>query len=124
MIRYSVPLRNLMHELAVTQSILDITLRHAEKAGAQRIIAINLAMGKLSTVVDDSVQFYWDMMAEGTIAKGAKLNFARIPTEMRCFDCGHTFEPDDRTFECPFCQSQRVHVSKGEELRVESIDVE
>ena len=113
-----------MHELTVTQSILDIALRHAQKAQAKRVIAINLVMGKLSTVVDDSVQFYWDMIAQGTIAAGAQLHFERIPTEMRCRDCGFTFAPDDRTFECPACQSAHVHVTKGEELRVDSIDIE
>ena len=113
-----------MHELVVTQSILDIALRHAQKVEAKRIVAINLVMGKLSSVVDDSVQFYWDMIAKDTIAEGAQLNFERIPTEMRCFDCGFTFAPDDRTFECPACQSAHVQVTKGEELRVDSIDIE
>jgi hydrogenase nickel incorporation protein HypA/HybF len=113
-----------MHELAVTQSILDISLRHAQKVDAKRIVMINLVVGKFSSVVDDSVQFYWDMIAEGTIAQGATLHFERIPAEMKCLDCGHTFEPNDETFACPKCLSPKVRITKGEELRVESIDVE
>ena len=113
-----------MHELSITESILAIALKHAEKAGAKRIASINLVIGKFSTVVDDSVQFYWDMIAEGTMAQGAKLTFQRVPAEMTCRDCGHTFEPDDTTFECPQCLSPRVRISKGEELRVDSIDIE
>ncbi len=114
----------IMHELSITESILAIALRHAEQAGAMRITGINLVIGKFSTVVDDSVQFYWDMIAEGTIARGAKLTFQRVPAEMTCRDCGHTFAPDDQTFTCPQCLSPRVKISKGEELRVESIDIE
>ena len=113
-----------MHELAVTQSILDISLRHAQKVEAKRIVVINLVVGKFSSIVDDSVQFYWDMIAEGTIAQGARLHFERVPAEMKCLDCGHVFEPDDKTFACPECLSPRVRVTKGDELRVESIDVE
>jgi len=113
-----------MHELAVTQSILDIALSHAQKANAKRITGINLVIGKLASVVDESVQFYWDILSDGTIAKGAQLNFTRIPTEMRCFDCGNIFNPDDSTFACPACQSIRVQVTKGDELRIDSIDVE
>jgi hydrogenase nickel incorporation protein HypA/HybF len=113
-----------MHELAITQSILDISLRHAQTVEAKRIVAINLVVGKFSSIVDDSVQFYWDMIAEGTIAQGASLYFERVPAEMKCLDCGHTFEPDDKTFTCPECLSPRVRVTKGDELRVESIDVE
>ena len=113
-----------MHELAVTQSILDISLRHAQKVDAKRIVGINLVVGKFSSLVDDSVQFYWDMIADGTIAQGAALHFERIPAEMTCQDCGHVFEPGDETFACPKCLSPRVRLSKGDELRVESIDVE
>jgi Zn finger protein HypA/HybF involved in hydrogenase expression len=43
---------------------------------------------------------------------------------MKCQDCGQAFEPDDKTFTCPECLSPRVRVMKGDELRVESIDVE
>jgi len=113
-----------MHELAVTQSILDISLRHAQKVDAKRIVTINLVVGKYSSIVDDSVQFYWDMIAEGTIAQGAALHFERVPAEMTCQECGHVFEPTDETFACPKCLSPKVRLSKGDELRVESIDVE
>ncbi|NWG05647.1 MAG: hydrogenase maturation nickel metallochaperone HypA [Chloroflexi bacterium] len=113
-----------MHELAVTQSILDISLRHAGEAGAKRITDINLVIGQFSSIVDDSVQFYWDIIAKETIAQGARLHFNRIPGEMTCNACGHTFRPTDETFECPACSSVTVRITKGEEFRVESIDVE
>jgi hydrogenase nickel incorporation protein HypA/HybF len=113
-----------MHELAVTQSILDIALRHANEAGAKRITDINLVVGQFSSIVDDSVQFYWDIIAKETIAYGATLHFNRIPGEMTCSDCGNTFRPTDETFECPNCSSVLVRITKGEEFRVDSIDVE
>ena len=113
-----------MHELAVTQSILEICLRHAEEANAAKITDINLIIGQFSSIVDDSVQFYWDMIADGTIAHGAALHFNRIPGEMTCRTCGHVFQPTDRTFECPACGSIAVRITKGEEFRVDSIDVE
>jgi hydrogenase nickel incorporation protein HypA/HybF len=113
-----------MHELAITQSILEICVRHAKQAGARRIVNIHLVIGKFSSIVDDSVQFYWDTIAKGTIAEGAILLFQRIPAEMTCLDCGSVFEPNDETFACPKCLSPRVKVSKGNELRVDGIDVE
>lgn len=61
-----------MHELAVTQSILDISLRHAQKAGAEKITGINLVIGEFASIVDDSVQFYWELYAQGTIAQNAQ----------------------------------------------------
>ena len=113
-----------MHELAVTQSILDICQRHAQQAGASKITDINLLIGQFSSIVDDSVRFYWDMISEGTLAHGAILHFNRIPGEMTCGACGHVFQPTDRDFLCSACGSNRVRITRGEEFRVESIDIE
>jgi len=113
-----------MHELAVTQSILDISLRHAKEAGAKRITRIDLVIGEFASIVDDSVQFYWDVLAEETIAKGAQLHFERVVGEMTCSKCQYAFHPEGGDFTCPQCQSAFVRITKGEEFRVDSIDVE
>jgi len=113
-----------MHELAVAQNILDISIRHAQEADAKRITDINLVIGQFSSIVDDSIQFYWKIIAEGTLAEGALLHFNRIPGEMTCGNCGNTFQPSDQTFACPACDSNLVQITKGNEFRVESIDVE
>lgn len=113
-----------MHELAVTQGILDIALKHARQAGADRITDINLVIGQFSSIVDDSVQFYWDIVSRDTIAQGAALHFERIPGEMTCGVCSHVFHPSDKTFECPSCSSTFVNITRGEEFRVDSIDIE
>jgi hydrogenase nickel incorporation protein HypA/HybF len=109
-----------MHELAVTENILDIALKHAK---GQRITDLNLVIGQLSSIVDDSVQFYWDTISQGTLAEGAKLHFKRIPTEFQCRDCQHRFSPAKDDFTCPKCGSLRVMVVAGEEFYMESIEV-
>jgi hydrogenase nickel incorporation protein HypA/HybF len=113
-----------MHELPVTESILEIALRYAKKAQATRITDLHLVIGQLATLVDDSIQFYWDMIAKDTIAEGARLHFQRIPAELLCLDCGNRYAPDDEILACPKCQSVRVKVTAGEEFRLDSIDVE
>jgi hydrogenase nickel incorporation protein HypA/HybF len=110
-----------MHELSVTQSILDIAVRNA---GSRKVKQINLVIGQFSSIVDDSVQFYWDFVSKGTVAEGARLHFERIPGEMTCQQCGHRFRPTDETFDCPSCSGPFVKITKGEEFQVESIDVE
>ena len=111
-----------MHELAVTQSILDIALRYANSAS--RITQLNLVVGDLASVVDDSVQFYWDIVSKGTVAEGATLNFKRIKTRFQCDACGGGFEPDGRVFACPHCGGEQVVLVAGREFRLESIEVE
>lgn len=113
-----------MHELAVTESILEISLRHAQKARATRITDLYLVIGQLSSIMDDSVQFYWDIIAKDTLAEGARLHFKRIPAELQCLDCGNTYAPSKEILACPQCHSIRVKFTAGEEFQLESIEVE
>jgi len=113
-----------MHELAITQSILEIALRHADQSKAQRITDLHLVIGQWASAVDDSVQFYWDTISDGTIAKGAKLHFRRIPAELLCQDCNQTYIPAGRDLFCPRCGSSRIKVVHGEEFYLESIDID
>jgi hydrogenase nickel incorporation protein HypA/HybF len=112
-----------MHELSVTESILEIATDHAQKANAERVTGIYLVLGRLSTIVDDSVQFYWDALAEGTICEGAQLHFERIPARLTCLDCATTYEIQDELTPCPQCSGSRVKVISGDEFRVDSIEV-
>lgn len=113
-----------MHELPVTQSILDIALRHAGAAGARRITGLHLAVGQLSTIVDDSVQFYWESIARGTLAEGSTLHFRRIPAILLCLDCGTQYGLNGREMACPSCDSRLVKIVVGEEFSLEAIDVD
>jgi hydrogenase nickel incorporation protein HypA/HybF len=113
-----------MHELAVTESILEIALRHAQSAQARQVTALHLVIGDLTSIIDDSVQFYWDIVARDTIAEGAKLIFRRIPIQMQCLACQGEFFPQNNTFTCPTCGSNRIKIITGEEFYLEAIDIQ
>lgn len=113
-----------MHELPVTESLLEIALRHAERARAKRITQLNIVIGELSSIVDESVQFYWDIVSEGTIAEGAVLHFERVDGTLRCLACGHTFPLNHESFTCPACGEKKVVAVGGDDFRLESIEIE
>ena len=113
-----------MHELSVTQSVLDVALAHAEKVGASRILRIHLTVGDLSGIVSESVQFYFDFVSKDTPAEGAALIFRHVPAQFRCKECGATYEPEGSDWTCPLCDALRPEVVGGRELLVESIEVE
>ena len=113
-----------MHELAVTESILEIAIRHAQAQNARRIIDLHLVLGQWSSIVDDSVQFYWDIISEGTIATGATLHFRRVPVVLVCQDCGREYPPASDEFACPHCGGTHVRVKTGDEFHLEAIDVD
>lgn len=113
-----------MHELAVTESIMDIVRRHAERAGVSRVLRIHLVIGELSSIVDDSVQFYFDYLSRDTIAAGAELAFRRLPVELICGACQHRWRPADADWTCPACGAASARVDTGREFYVDSIEVE
>ncbi len=113
-----------MHELPITESILEIALRHAAEADSKKITDIHLVIGKLSSIIDDSVQFYWDIVSDGTAAQGAVLHFRRVAIEIACQDCGESYHPEELDLSCPACGSRDVRIVAGEEFRLEAIEVE
>lgn len=113
-----------VHELPITQSLLDLVLEHAARAGGARVTDVHLKLGTLAGIVADSVQFYWGILTEGTPAAGARLHFLRVPATFACKDCAHEFVAAGEVFDCPGCGSARVRLAAGDDFQLEAIDVE
>ena len=113
-----------MHELAITEQIADIAIRHGEKNAAEKITDLYLVIGELSSVIDDSVQFYWNLITEDTICEGAKLHFKRIPAQFLCKDCGHKYGLEEgELVPCPKCKSTKMEILEGKEFHLDSINI-
>jgi hydrogenase nickel incorporation protein HypA/HybF len=113
-----------MHELGVTENIVNIVLAKAGEAQASKIIQINLVIGELSGYVPNCIQFYFDSLSKDTIAQGAVLHFELVPTQLRCRKCSTVFHPQDTLWSCPKCQGHSIEISRGREFYIESIEVE
>ena len=113
-----------MHELAITQEMLDLVLAEADKVGAKEVGKINLVIGEMTGVVEESVQFYFNFLSKDTPAEGANLSFTMVPTTARCRDCDKVFELAEFDWACPNCGGNSLQITAGKELFVESIEVE
>lgn len=114
-----------MHEYGITRDIIAISCDAAKKAGAARVSRINLVIGDLASVVDDCVRFYFEILAEGTMAGSAELVIARIPAELHCPECGSYVPLKGRNWTCPACGCDRCRVdSRARQFYVESVEVE
>ncbi|MFU8826951.1 MAG: hydrogenase maturation nickel metallochaperone HypA [Brevefilum sp.] len=113
-----------MHELSVTESVLEIACKHAQEAQAAKVTDIHLVIGRLSSIVDDSIQFYWNLISKDTLCEDAQLHFTRTPAELVCLDCQHQYQLANDLTPCPNCSSARIRVLSGDEFHLESIEIE
>ena len=80
-----------MHELAISQSVVDAVLA---RTGDARVTVVRLDVGRLSGVVPDALRFCFDLVADGTPLAGAELRIAEPPGRARCATCGADFGLD------------------------------
>ncbi len=113
-----------MHELSITQNILDLALEKAHEVKAKEIKKVNLVIGEMTGIVGDCVQFYFDFLGKGTAAEKATLSINIVPIKVKCRNCAQSFQPGDSEWTCPRCQGASAEIVAGKELFVESIEVE
>jgi hydrogenase nickel incorporation protein HypA/HybF len=85
---------------------------------------VNLVIGEMTGVVGDCVQFYFTMLGKDTIAEQAVLSCKMVPATARCRSCEKTFQPKEFDWTCPHCGQLGMEIIAGQELFVESIEVE
>lgn len=110
-----------MHELAVTQAMLDIVLKHA---GGARVRRVSVTVGGWTGYVGESIELFWQELARGTPAEGARLDFRFEPATLRCRACREEFPADGSGLECPRCGALGGEPAGGQDCTVDSIEVE
>lgn len=113
-----------MHELSVMAYMLETVEEHAQRIGATKVLAINVVVGERSSIIDDSLLFYFDMLTPGTLAEGASLNVRRTAMRFLCSNCDSAYSPNGFDFRCPACNTVGQVTDDGSELSIESMEVE
>ena len=108
-----------MHELAITQSVVEAV---CERAGDRPVRSVRVRVGALTAVVPDAMRFCFDLVVEGTVAQGARLDIEQRPGAAHCADCGADVELADAVLLCP-CGSADLRVTAGRELQIVSMEV-
>jgi hydrogenase nickel incorporation protein HypA/HybF len=115
-----------VHELQVTERILEVALDHASRNAVARIVAIHLRIGRLTDLEDHWIQHYFDYLSRGTLAENARLEIERSPIVMDCDACACSFEIGRdalRDVQCPECGESRCRLVAGREYFVKTMEV-
>jgi hydrogenase nickel incorporation protein HypA/HybF len=110
-----------MHELSIADSIVQIVDRHA---AGRTVAKVEIKVGHLRQVVPSALEFAFELVAQGTCAEGAELVMDEIPAAGACRSCGAESELPDFPLKCSACGSFDVEVIRGEELLVDSLELE
>jgi len=109
-----------MHEHALARAILQTAL---ERARGRRVTAVETTVGALRQVVPSSLAFHFELLARGTLCEDAAFVQHLQPARLRCA-CGAEWELGELSFSCPRCGGTDTEVTGGEELLIDSIEVE
>lgn len=117
-----------MHELPVTEKILNIALKHAKQHGAKAIHSITLHVGRLTDLKDEWLQHYFEYLSKDTIARNARLVIVPEPIRLRCGECGTMIETEKRELDdttCPHCGADGgFSILSGKGYYIEEMEAE
>ncbi|HTX53083.1 MAG TPA: hydrogenase maturation nickel metallochaperone HypA [Candidatus Baltobacteraceae bacterium] len=113
-----------MHELALSQSIVDLVLGCTRTEGIRTVTRVVVEIGAAAGVDPTALQFCFDVVVEETVAHGAEPVIAAVLLRARFRNCLHEFEPIGMLAPCPACGRLGAHLLQGRELRVKSFDGE
>jgi hydrogenase nickel incorporation protein HypA/HybF len=110
-----------VHELSLSSAIVNTVEKHA---AGRRVTVVSLRVGALRQVVPDTLAFYFEFVARGTVCDGAALEQELVPAVLRCRTCEHEWAIEIPAFRCPECAGSDVEIATGNEFEVESIEIE
>jgi hydrogenase nickel incorporation protein HypA/HybF len=110
-----------VHELAISTAIVNTAEKHA---AGRKVTVVTVRLGRMRQVVPDTLAFYWELVTRDGLCEGSRLEQIIVPARLACRACEHEWEPEWALFRCEKCGTADVAVVAGEELEVESIEVE
>lgn len=115
-----------MHELGITQGIIDRAREAAVANGARRVTGLYLVMTAAADFTQDSIEMYFEMLTgDDDLLRGAVLHFEHKPVAATCLDCSNEFSTDEPHPACTQCGSQLVQLDPGAPMvRLTDVDIE
>lgn len=100
-----------MHELGITQGILDRAREAAVENGAKRVTEVHVVMTPAADFTEDSIRMYYTMLTEDDdLFRGAVLQVEHQPVAAVCLDCSDEFSVDAPQPACGQCGSWNVRL--------------
>ena len=114
-----------MHELSIVETLIPQVEKEVLESGKRgRVVRLDLVIGRLSGVNVDSIRFAFELLRPDTSLSGAELSIEEPRAVCRCEDCQAQTEIDELVSSCPACGSPHVTMAGGQDLMLDSIELE
>ena len=112
-----------MHEVSVIEEIVNTVLKESSKYPDSKVDSVSLQIGKLRQFVPEIMQFCYEVAVRETPLAGSELRLTEIPIRIFCPNCNKATDLEEYDFHCPNCQSVDIQVVSGNELILDSIEL-
>jgi hydrogenase nickel incorporation protein HypA/HybF len=113
-----------MHEMSLSQGMLELIEDAARRDGFARVRTVWLEIGALAAVEPEALKFCFDVVTRGSCAQGARLEIIATPGQAWCLKCSQQIGISEPLGACPECGSHQVQVTGGTDMRVKELEVE
>jgi Zn finger protein HypA/HybF involved in hydrogenase expression len=98
-----------VHELGITQGIIDRARAAAVESGAVRVRALYVTVTPAADFTRESIEMYYEMLAgDDDFFRGAALVFEEGAAAAVCLACGQVFEASGARPACPACGGDQL----------------
>lgn len=113
-----------MHELSIAHSLVETVEDALGDRADLKVTVVNLQLGVLSGVEEESLRFCFDIATADTRLAGARLDIEHIAARAFCSTCGKDVSPlAPHWYRCPECGSVCAKLSAGRDLQVASVEI-
>ena len=113
-----------MHELAVAQALVEQVDAVIGQHQARRATAIRVRIGPLAGVAPELLATAFPLAAAGSRMEHALLEFTHAPIRVRCQTCEAETDAAMNRLLCGACGDWHTQVVSGDELLLESVELE
>ena len=113
-----------MHEIGIASSILETLDAEARKRPGEKIIAVGLRIGELSSIDRDALTFAFEALTRETSWDNLKVEIEWCPRRQRCLACSEEFAVAGYEMACPKCGKCRSTCISGTELDIAYLELE
>jgi hydrogenase nickel incorporation protein HypA/HybF len=113
-----------LHEIGIASSILETVDAEAHKRPGEKIIAVGLRIGELSSISPEALTFAFEVLTRETPWENLGVEIEWCPRRQKCRGCGEEFTVADFEMACPKCGDERSTCISGTELDIAYLELE